>query len=31
MIAAEVYEDYPVNYYNLISYISDFVYLLNDP
>ena len=31
MIAADVYEDTPVNYYSLISYITDFIYLLNDP
>lgn len=31
MIALDVYEDTPVNYYSLISYITDFIYLLNDP
>jgi len=30
-IAADSYDDVPVNYYTLFKYFTDFTYVLNDP
>ena len=30
-IAADSYDDIPVNYYTLFKYFTDFTYVLNDP